>query len=409
MNVIQPIATDTARNDQTSPQEPVRPSLPSEQHGTGALGAKTRSELKGGAGRILIPLVAIALALVLVLYASGRWEAWRGAAAIQTTDNATVRAEMTRLSARVAGNVRDVHVQDYQPVRAGDLLVQIDPADYEAQVAQAQASAGAARATLDNLANQKELQRATIAQAEAQRLSSVAKELQTRQEQERQRALMATSAGTRQKLEQATAEHDSATANLAASEATIRAQLRQLDVLDGQEAQLEANVQAAQAALAAARLKLAYTRIVAPFDGVVGERQVQPGDYVNVGSNLIAVIPLPNVYVTANYKETQLTRVAPGQAADVTVDTFPGEVLHGHVARISPASGSTFALLPPDNASGNFTKVVQRISVRIEFEPDQPLLARLRPGMSVVASIRVNERDGSARADARWAVLSERE
>ena len=143
----------------------------------------------------------------------------------------------------------------------------------------------------------------------------------------------------------------------------------------------------AQATLVAARLKLGYTKIVAPFDGVVGERQVHAGDYVNIGSDLIDVVPLPNVYVIANYKETQLTRVRPGQSTDIAVDSFPGERLHGRVERISPASGSQFALLPPDNATGNFTKVVQRISVRIELDKGQPLLDRLLPGMSVIARI----------------------
>src|SRR6185437_7490166 len=153
------------------------------------------------------------------------------------------------------------------------------------------------------------------------------------------------------------------------------------------------DVAAAKATLASAKLKLGYTRITAPFDGVVGERQVQPGDYVNIGSNLINVVPLPNVYVIANYKETQLTRVKPGQSVDITVDSFPDEKLKGHVERISPASGSQFALLPPDNATGNFTKVVQRIRVRIKFDANQPLLERLLPGMSVETRIHTDDAD----------------
>ena len=174
----------------------------------------------------------------------------------------------------------------------------------------------------------------------------------------------------------------------------IAAQKHQLEVLAGTKKQRSADVLGAQAALAAARLKLGYTKIVAPFDGVVGERQVQPGDYVNIGSNLINVVPLPNVYVIANYKETQLTRVRPGQPVDITVDSFPNEKLHGRVERISPASGSQFALLPPDNATGNFTKVVQRIPVRIALDKNQPLLERLLPGMSVVTNIHTDMRGG---------------
>ena len=282
--------------------------------------------------------------------------------------------------------------------------MEIEPADYDAVVAQAKASVAAARAVLDNLENQKAYQRGVIAQAEAQRLSALARLLETQQEQERQSALLRSQVGTPQKVEQATSAYETARAALTASEATIDAQRRQLDVLNGQQGLLVANRDAAEAALKTAELRLGYTRIVAPFDGVVGERHVQEGDYVNVGTQLIAVVPLPNVYVTANYKETQLTHVAAGQPVDVTVDTFPDAVLHGHVARLSPASGSTFALLPPDNATGNFTKVVQRIPVRVEFDPGQPLVEQLRPGMSVVTRIRVTEAAGRCRTKGslRW-------
>jgi membrane fusion protein, multidrug efflux system len=339
---------------------------------------------------LIIPLAAVGAAVALVLVTSARWDAWVGAAAVQTTDNATVHAETSRLSARVSGNVRRVGVQDFQRVKAGELLMEIEPADYDAAVAQAEASVAAAQAVLENLENQKAHQRSVITQAEAQRRSALARELETRQELERQDKLLRGGvAGTRQRLEQATAAHDTASAALAATEATIEAQRSQLEVLNGDESMLRAKLRAAQADLTTAQLRLTYTRIVAPFDGVVGERLVQEGDYVNVGTNLIAVVPLPNVYVVANYKETQLTHVAPGQPVDVTVDMFPGLVLQARVARLSPASGSTFALLPPDNATGNFTKVVQRIPVRIEFDPSQPLVEQLRPGMSVVTHIQV--------------------
>ena len=158
-------------------------------------------------------------------------------------------------------------------------------------------------------------------------------------------------------------------------------------MLAGTRKQRAADLLGAKATLDAAKLRLGYTKIVAPFDGVVSERQVQPGDYVNIGSSLISVVPLPDVYVIANFKETQLTRVKPGQPVDIVVDTFSAETLHGRVERISPASGSQFALLPPDNATGNFTKVPQRIAVRIRIDPGQPLRNRLRPGMSVQARI----------------------
>jgi len=273
-------------------------------------------------------------------------------------------------------------------------LIQIDPADYEAQVAQSEAAVAAAQAALDNLANQVELQYATIAQAQAARLSAEALEVEARQEQERQQSLSQTESGTRQRFEQAVANYAKAQADVRASRAVIAAQQHQLEVLQGTRKQRAADLEATKASLASAKLKLGYTKISAPFDGVVGERQVQPGDYVNIGTNLINVVPLPKVYVIANYKETQLTHVAPGQPVEITVDSFPREKLRGKVERIAPATGAQVALLPPDNATGNFTKVVQRIPVRIQLDDNQPLLARLVPGMSVVTSIDTKAANG---------------
>ena len=341
--------------------------------------------------RLALPLVAILAALFFIALATLRWDAWVGSAAVQTTNDAYVRAETTKLSSRVAGEVLVVAFKDFQRVKAGDLLVQIDPADYDAQVAQAAAGVEGAKAALANLDNQVELQYATIAQAEAQRLSAEAHQVQAQQEQDRQKTLTQTEAGTRQKLEQAVADYAKAEADVRASRALIAAQRHQLEVLAGTKKQRTADVLGAQAALAAARLRLGYTKIVAPFDGVVGEREVQPGNYVNIGTNLINVLPLPDVYVIANYKETQLTRVRPGQPVEITVDSFPDQTLHGRVERISPASGSQFALLPPDNATGNFTKVVQRIPIRIALDKGQPLLERLLPGMSAVTRIHVED------------------
>ena len=350
-----------------------------------------KSATRGFWRRFAIPLFAVLVALAFVVVATSRWNAWVGSATIQTTDDAYVRAELTQLSSRVSGEVLTVAVSDFQRVKAGDLLVQIDPADYQAQVAQAEAGVGGAQAALDNLNNQVELQYATIAQAEASRLSAEAQQTLARQEQERQQSLSQTDAGTRQRLEQATASYAKSEADVQASRAVIAAQRHQLEVLQGTKKQRAADLDAAKALLASAKLKLGYTRIAAPFDGVTGERQVQPGDYVNIGTNLVNVVPLPNVYVIANYKETQLTNVKPGQPVAVTVDTFSGQTLRGIVERIAPASGSQFALLPPDNATGNFTKVVQRIPVRIQFDKGQPLLDRLLPGMSVVTRINTGE------------------
>ena len=316
-----------SQQDQTTAPPPAQTAAAPSQTAAAVASARAAahqpsSQARKAWGRLALPLFAVLAAFVFIALATLRWDAWVGSAAIQTTNDAYVRAELTRLSSRVAGEVLVVAVNDFQRVKAGDLLVQIDPADYQAQVAQAEANVAAAQAALDNLNNQVELQYATIAQAEAQQVSALAQEVEARQEQERQQSLSQTEAGTRQKLEQATAAYAEAQADVRASRAVIAAQKHQLEVLSGTKKQRSADVLGAQAALSAARLKLGYTKIVAPFDGVVGERQVQPGDYVNIGSNLINVVPLPNVYVIANYKETQLTRVRPGQPVDIAVDSF---------------------------------------------------------------------------------------
>jgi membrane fusion protein (multidrug efflux system) len=244
--------------------------------------------------------LAVVVALAFVALATLRFDEWVGNAAIQTTNDAYVRSDLTRLSSRVAGEVLTVAVNDFQRVHAGDLLVQIDPADYQAQVAQAEAGVAAAQAALDNLSNQVELQYATIAQAEATLVSAQAQETEAQQEQTRQQSLTQTEAGTRQRLEQAVAAYAKAQADVRASRAVIAAQRHQLEVLQGTKKQRAADLEAARATLSAAKPKLGYTKIVAPFDGVVGERQVQPGDYVNIGTNLINVVPLPKVHVIAN-------------------------------------------------------------------------------------------------------------
>ena len=362
-------------------------SAPASQTASDSVPSKPSQPAYGFWGRFAIPTFAVLAALGFVALATSRWDEWTGNARIQVTDDAYVRADLTRLSSRVAGEVLKVTFQDFQRVKAGELLIQIDPADYQAQVDQAAAAVVGAQATLDNLSNQVELQYATIAQAEAARASAEALEVEAQQEQQRQQSLSQTDAGTRQRFEQATAGYAKAQADVKASRAVIAAQRHQLEVLQGMKKQRAAEVEAAKATLAAAELKLGYTRVVAPFDGVTGERQVQPGDYVNIGTNLVNVVPLPNVYVIANYKETQLTHVEPGQPVEVTVDSFPKQALRGRVERISPASGSQTALLPPDNATGNFTKVVQRIPVRIALDKNQALLDRLLPGMSVVTRI----------------------
>jgi membrane fusion protein (multidrug efflux system) len=332
-----------------------------------------------------VGIIAIAAA-VAVLFAA-RWDAWVGARIDQTTDDAYVKGDITPLSAQVEGNVRTVAVGDFQRVKAGDLLVQIEDDDYKARVAQAEADVAGAEAAIENLKSHKAQQHAQIAVAESGIQATEADVERTKLEAQRQRALVATTFGTPQRLEQATADQKRFEANLVRSRATLDAQRREMAVLDTQESQLRAELKAKKAMLALANITLGYTRITAPVDGMVGERQVRAGQYVRPGAQIIAVVPLDTVWVVANYKETQLTRITEGERATITVDGFPGVTVTGHVDSIAPASGSQFSLLPPDNATGNFTKVVQRVPVKIVLDPGHKLAGRLRPGMSVIATI----------------------
>jgi membrane fusion protein, multidrug efflux system len=338
-------------------------------------------------GAWLLRLAILVIAGGIVALLATRWDVWVGQASRQTTDDAYARGDITPLSAQVEGYVRRVAVGDFQLVKSGDLLVQIDDDDYQARLAQAEADVLGAEAAIENLKARKDLQHAVIQQAESAIAATQADVDRTRLELKRQRTLLATTYGTAQKVEQALADEKRFEANLERNQAELQGERRQMGVLDTQESQLRAEAKAKRAALELAKINLGYTRIVAPVDGMVGERGVRAGQYLRPGTQVISVVPLSNVWVIANYKETQLTHVAIGQKAEVTIDTFPGITVTGRVDSIAPASGSQFSLLPPDNATGNFTKVVQRIPVKILLDPGSPLAGRLRPGMSAVATI----------------------
>jgi membrane fusion protein (multidrug efflux system) len=337
-------------------------------------------------------LLAVVLAGGLAAGVMLNWDRWVGAAGPQWTDDATVEADLTPLSAQVVGRITSVPVGDFQIVRAGDLLAEIDDAPFRAQIDQAVAGVAAAQAAIANLQAQESLQEANIAAAAAQLDGNRATALRNRLEADRQRKLLATRiAGTEQAVEQADAAAKLADAQVLQAAAALEAAKRQLEVQHTQEAQLAANLKSAEAALELAQINLGYTRITAPTDGMVGQRRVYPGQYVGIGTQVIDVAPLHHLYVIANYKETQLTHVHIGQHVDIAVDAFPDAKLHGHVESWSPATGSQFALLPPDNATGNFTKVVQRVPVRIALDDDGGLSVRLRPGMSVETTIHTDE------------------
>ncbi|HZK88791.1 MAG TPA: HlyD family secretion protein [Stellaceae bacterium] len=338
-------------------------------------------------GDFAVRVAVVGAALLVVVLFATQWSRWVGGGSRQVTDDAYVRGDITPLSAQVDGYVKHVAVGDFQRVKAGDLLVEIDDSDYRAKVAQAEADLLGAQAAIENIKARKDAQHALVDEAQSTITGSQADVERARLEAERQRKLLATTFGTQQKVEQTNADAKRFTATLTSNQAARDAQRRQLAVLDTQESQLRAEAKAKQAALDLAKINLGYTRIVAPVAGMVSERGVRDGQYVHSGSQVISVVPLDNVWVIANYKETQLTHVAIGQRAEIRVDTFPGVVIDAMVDSIAPASGSQFSLLPPDNATGNFTKVVQRIPVKLRLGPNNSLAGHLLPGMSVEATI----------------------
>ncbi len=338
--------------------------------------------------RILVFVVAIGIIVIV----STDWSRWEGGTGWQRTNDAYLQSDLTPISAKVTGYVLDLPIQDYQRVHKGQVLAQLVTDDYRAAVAQGEANVASATAQAEVLKAQQRLQLATIQAARAVVESTRASAAQNQRDLTRQRRLLATGSSSTEARERLQTIQDQLAAQLAQHRALVLAAERQLTVLEAQLTQSQAAVDAARAALAVAKLNLGYTTITAPQDGVIGWRQVKPGELVGIGSQITTLTPLPNVWVIANYKETQLTHMAVGQRAEITVDTFPDHTLRGHVLAFAPASGAEFALLPPDNATGNFTKIVQRIGVKIVIDAADGLADRLLPGMSVEA--RVDARDG---------------
>jgi membrane fusion protein (multidrug efflux system) len=333
--------------------------------------------------RTLIFLVAIALLIVITT----RWNRWESDSEWQSTDDAYLQADLTPVASKVSGYVRALPVQDFDRVRSGQLLAEIVDDDYRASVEQINAGIASAAAQVAALKAQRPLQEANVRAAKAIVDAVDANINQNGRDLARQERLLSTGSSSTEAGEKLKNTHAQLAAQLDQVRAQQSAAARQLDVLAAQQAQAESAVAAQKAALQIAQLNLSYTRILAPQDGVIGQRQVKPGQYVGVGSQITTLTPLPNVWVIANYKETQLTHMRVGERAEITVDTFPGRRLRGHVLAFAPGAGSQFALLPPDNATGNFTKVVQRIAVKIAIDDSEGLADLLRPGMSVVARV----------------------
>ncbi|MDF5958784.1 HlyD family secretion protein [Pseudomonas aeruginosa] len=339
---------------------------------------------------LFFALVVVVLVLLFPGETISNWSVWITARGSQKTDNAYIRSDITRLTSMVSGYVGKVFVSDYQRVKKGDLLFQLDPRDYLVQVRQKEAALNSAVAQLENLKNQINMQHATIRKVKAQLDGYRAIERRANGDYARYKELEKYGAASKQLYSQSISDWRKSASDLSLGKASVVEQQRQLDVLVGQRKEFEANVKLAEADLKASNIQLDYTNIVAPFDGVVGQKLVQERDYVSVGTGMISIVPLPEVYVLANYKETQLANVRVGDRVEIRVDGLSGRLFYGVVDRISPASGSQFSLLPPDNATGNFTKVVQRIPVKIVFLSGQDQLNRLIPGMSVITTIQSN-------------------
>jgi membrane fusion protein, multidrug efflux system len=360
------------------------------------------------------PALVVLLAIVILATITWNWNSWEGGRIEQVTDDAYVHGDITPLSTKVAGVVKEVMVSDYQSVHRGELLVQLDDDDFNAQVAQASAAVEAAKAAIEDNRRERDLQdtrieralagvdqaNAQISAAQAGKEAVQADVVRAGLERKRQEALIQTGSTTQQTVEQAVADEQRLSSQLASRDAdlvqaktllrsnelAVEAERRTKSVLESQEGQLTADLHAKEAGLVAAKVYLGYTRITAPEDGTVGERQVLPGQLVSPGTQVISFVSRIK-WVIANYRETQLTNMKIGDPTEIRIDEYPGKILKGKVLEIAPASGSQFALLPPDNATGNFTKVVQRIPVKIALD-DESVAAMLQPGLSVIATVR---------------------
>jgi membrane fusion protein (multidrug efflux system) len=333
--------------------------------------------------KLLITLLLFAIAVG----AAGGWYWWNVARFRQSTDDAYVQSDVTVISPKVEGYIKKVRVADNQQVAEGQVLFVIDDRDFKAKVAQAEAAVAFEEAAVATFDSRLKLQQAMIDQAAAVVASAEADLARAQQDYKRYGTLMSSDFASRQRFEQAQADARKAEAALTKSRAALAAEQNQLGVLRSQQREEQARLQQARANLQLSQNDLDNTVIRAPIAGVAGNRAGQVGQYVKPGTQLLSLVPLARVYITANFKETQLTRMRPGQVAEVSVDAYPDLTIEGRVESFAPASGAQFSLLPPDNATGNFTKIVQRVPVRIILPQNGPLVGLLRPGLSVTVTV----------------------
>ncbi|MGY3236056.1 membrane fusion protein (multidrug efflux system) [Bradyrhizobium sp. USDA 4472] len=349
---------------------------------------ETTDEINLKPSRRAIKRAALALALALGVAAAGDfgYNYLTTGRYLESTDDAYVKADSTIIAPKVSGYIAKVLVGDNEKVKAGQVLARIDDRDFKAALGQARADVAAAEASVRNLDAQLELQQPVIEQSTADVTAAEANLKFAQEERARYDELMKSGSGTIQRAQQTDAALRASNAQLQHAKSGLLAAQRKVDVLTTQRAQATAQLDRARAVADQAELNLSYTEITAPVDGTIGARSLRVGQYVQAGTQLMAVVPLDAVYVVANFKETQLTHVRAGQPVELHVDSFRNRTLHGHVDSLSPASGLEFALLPPDNATGNFTKIVQRVPVKIVLD-DHSLTGLLRPGMSAVPTV----------------------
>jgi len=340
-------------------------------------------------------LAVLAAALALLLAAAGYGEHWWTVGRfIQSTDDAYVGGNVTPLAPHVDAFIAAIPVKDNQFVHRGDVLIRLDSRDFETARGHAQAVLDSRLAAADALRAQLALQQATIRQQEAALGGKIAAATFAQEDATRFRLLAASSAGSRENAERTQSLQQQTKADVAATEAGIEAARQQLKVLGADIAEADAAVEQAQSDLRTAELNLGYTEIRSPIDGYVANRAAQVGAFAKAGGYLISVTPAAGLWVDANFKEDQLTHMIPGQSAAVHADVLPGHVFRGHVASLTPGTGAVFSVIPPENATGNFVKIVQRVPVRIALDPDDPALAMLRPGLST--TVDVDTRGGKA-------------
>ncbi|ARJ66831.1 hemolysin D [Magnetospirillum sp. ME-1] len=336
----------------------------------------------------------IALAAALALASVAGWSAYRWSQDwrwMESTDDAYVDGDITTVSPKVAGHVVELVARDNRPVAKGDVLLRIDPRDYRARVDEATGQVKARLAQLIQIDDKVAVQEAVITQSGASISAARAEMVRAKADYERSRRLVREDYVSRQRFDISQADAARAEAGLTGSGAGLQAARRQLAVLSSERHVALAQLEQAKATLSVAETELEATTIRAPLDGVVGNRAVRDGQYVRPGQQLLAVVPLSDVWIDANFKETQIGRMKPGNRVEIKVDAFPDAVIGGRVDSFAPASGAKFSLLPPENATGNFTKVVQRIPVRIRVDHDSPLAGQLRPGLSVVVKVDTRE------------------